>query len=165
MKLSHTYKGYPLSERFNLDRKFFSKIVISNGEASFFVKALLLITIYLSLIAIAVGILTLWETFHFCSTYTCNDFLVKKRILKERNSQLKNMVLEKDILFKSNLKHGLGKWNLIAKFSTFTTHISHMLSSCKFCNLPIGGATGVWIIIKKVGFGGNIKHENKVTAK
>ena len=36
-------KGYPSSELFSLDRKVFSAIVIANGEASFFVKALLML--------------------------------------------------------------------------------------------------------------------------
>ena len=43
MKPSHTYKVYPSSKRFSLDGKVFSTIVIANGEASFFVKALLVV--------------------------------------------------------------------------------------------------------------------------
>ena len=45
MKPSHTYNA----ELFNLDGKVFSKIVIANGEASFFVKALLVVIIMMTI--------------------------------------------------------------------------------------------------------------------
>ena len=41
MKDFNTYNGYPSSEVFNLDGKVFSTIVIANGEARCFMKALL----------------------------------------------------------------------------------------------------------------------------
>ena len=46
MKLSQTYKGYASSERFNLDGKVFSKIVIADSEGSSFVKDILVIKSY-----------------------------------------------------------------------------------------------------------------------